>query len=119
LDQIAMIARGQKTIVSGDFNLTVSHWAGSERKSKEQNLAIQRRLADEFGSINCWQEANPEQQPHQTLRWSRDRTIPYHCDGLLMPKSWKPSLLGCDALTGHQWTKLSDHNPVVAVFSDV
>jgi exonuclease III len=117
LDDIALMASGRDIIVGGDFNLSVSHWAGSDRKTKERDLAIQRRLANEFGLINCWQVANPEQQPHQTLRWSRDRTIPYHCDGLFVPNSWKTDLLSCDVLSGDEWNQLSDHNPVVAEFS--
>ena len=117
LDEISLIGRGCDIIVGGDFNLTVSHWASSERKTKEKDLAIQRRLTNEFELINCWQEANPEQQPPQTLRWSGDRTIPYHCDGIFVPKAWKPSLLSCDVLSGDEWNHLSDHNPVVAVFS--
>lgn len=119
LDEISVIAGESKIIIGGDFNLSVSHWAGSERKTKEQDLAIQRRLATEFGLINCWQEANPDQQPQQTLRWSRDRTIPYHCDGLFVPKTWQDRLERCMVLSDDDWTCLSDHNPVVAQFRSV
>jgi len=80
-------------------------------------LAIQARLADEFGLVNCWQAANPDQPLHQTLRWTNDRTIPFHCDGLLVPKAWKDRLVSCIVLSGDEWDRLSDHNPVLACFS--
>jgi endonuclease/exonuclease/phosphatase family metal-dependent hydrolase len=117
LDKIKRIARRRETIIGGDFNITVSNWTGSERPVSKQNLAIQARLADEFGLVNCWQEANPDQLLHQTLRWTGDRTIPYHCDGLFVPKAWKARLRSCSVLAGDEWNRLSDHNPVVACFS--
>lgn len=116
LDTIKEIAAGRDVVIGGDFNLTVSNWANSERPVSKQDLAIQKRLADEFGLLNCWQAANPDQPLHQTLRWTKDRTIPYHCDGLFVPKSWKDRLESCVVLSGEEWNRLSDHNPVVAQF---
>jgi exonuclease III len=117
LDKISRIAGRWEIIIGGDFNLTVSNRTGSERPVSRQALAIQMRLADEFGLLNCWQEANPDQPLHQTLRWTGDRTIPYHCDGLFVPKAWKARLQSCSVLAGEEWNRLSDHNPVVARFS--
>jgi exonuclease III len=117
LDKIKRIAHNREIIIGGDFNLTVSNWHGSERPVSKQNLAIQARLAEEFGLVNCWQEANPDQPLHQTLRWTGNRTIPYHCDGLFVPMTWKDRLQSCSVLAGDEWNRLSDHNPVVACFS--
>ena len=116
LDEIGRIAKRSEIIVGGDFNLTVSHSIESERAVSKQDLAIQARLADEFGLINCWQTANPNHPLPQTLRWTRDRTIPYHCDGLFVPKSWQDRLESCVVLSGDDWNRLSDHNPVIAQF---
>ena len=116
LDEIGRIAIGSEIIVGGDFNLTVSNSVESERLVKQRDLAIQARLADEFGLINCWQSANPNQPLPQTLRWTRDRNIPYHCDGLFVPKSWQDRLESSTVLSGDDWNRLSDHNPVVAQF---
>lgn len=49
LDEISRIAGRREIIIGGDFNLTVSNWTGSERPVSKQDLAIQARLADEFG----------------------------------------------------------------------
>ena len=116
LDEIGSVAGGRKIIIGGDFNLTVSHWSESERPVSKQDLAIQTRLSEEFGLLNCWQAANPNQPLPQTLRWTGNRTIPYHCDGLFVPKSWTVRLGSCVVLAGNDWDRLSDHNPVVAQF---
>jgi endonuclease/exonuclease/phosphatase family metal-dependent hydrolase len=118
LNEIQAVAAGREVIIGGDFNLTVSHWPGPERPTCKQDLAIQARLADEFGLLNCWQAANPDQPLHQTLRWTGDRTIPYHCDGIFVPKSWGERLESCVVLAGDEWNRLSDHNPVVACFGN-
>jgi endonuclease/exonuclease/phosphatase family metal-dependent hydrolase len=117
LDEIKKVAGGREIVIGGDFNLTVSHWPGSERPTCKQDLAIQARLAEEFGLLNCWQEANPDQPLCQTLRWTGDRTIPYHCDGIFVPRRWKDRLQSCVVLAGDEWDRLSDHSPVVACFS--
>jgi endonuclease/exonuclease/phosphatase family metal-dependent hydrolase len=49
LDEIGRMAGRREVIIGGDFNVTVSNWTGSERPVSEQELAIQMRLADEFG----------------------------------------------------------------------
>jgi endonuclease/exonuclease/phosphatase family metal-dependent hydrolase len=116
LDEIKKVAASREVVIGGDFNLTVSHWPGTERPVRMRDLAIQARLADEFGLVNCWQAANPNQPLPQTLRWTGDRTIPYHCDGIFVPKSWKHRLKSCAVLTGDEWDSLSDHNPVLAEF---
>jgi len=61
LDEIGCIANGREMIVGGDFNLTVSHAVETDRPVSKQDLAVQARLVDEFGLINCWQTSNPNQ----------------------------------------------------------
>jgi endonuclease/exonuclease/phosphatase family metal-dependent hydrolase len=116
LDAIQKVARKRAVLIAGDFNVSVSSWPGPERPTGKQDLAIQDRLAEEFGLLNCWQSANPGQPPHQTLRWTGDRTTPYHCDGIFVPRAWAARLVGCAVLAGEEWDRLSDHNPVVAEF---
>jgi hypothetical protein len=40
--------------------------------------------------------------------------VPYHCDGLFVPRSWASRLRSCEAVSSPEWHRLSDHNPVVA-----
>src|SRR5262245_29893191 len=95
LDEIKKVADGREMVIGGDFNWTVSHWPGPDRPTCKRDMAIQARLADEFGLVNCWQAANPDQPLCQTLRWTGNRAIPYHCDGLFVPKAWKDRLKSC------------------------
>jgi endonuclease/exonuclease/phosphatase family metal-dependent hydrolase len=118
LTRIREIAGDLEMLVAGDFNLTFSQSSCSERPVRKRDLAIQARLVDEFGLFNCWQEANPDQPLHQTLRWTRDRATAYHCDGIFVPKSWRDRLQSWVVLSGDDWNSLSDHNPVVAEFRE-
>jgi hypothetical protein len=52
----------------------------------------------------------------QTLRWSGNRSTPYHCDGIFAPRALRDRLLKCEVLAGPPWERLSDHNPVLAEF---
>lgn len=117
LDEMRPFAQGAQLVVGGDFNLTISLACGSESRgttAKEQ--AIQERLRDEFGLVNCWRSANPTAPMAQTLRWSRDPSIAYHIDGLFVPVDWLSHLRGCHVLSDDDWPSLSDHNPVIAEF---
>lgn len=117
LDMVLDHRGGCDVVIGGDFNLTVSERHASEdRVTVKADLNIQARLREEFGVINCWQTANPDTPLVQTLAWVKDKTFPYHCDGLFVPEAWAPRLRACTALTGEVWDKLSDHRPVVAEF---
>jgi len=118
LDEIVRLTVGKDVIIGGDFNLSISHTSRINKPMKTRDAAIQARLAEEFGLMNCWQEANPGRQPAQTLRWTGNRTIPYHCDGIFAPARWRDHLRSCSILSGAEWDHLSDHNPVIATFSD-
>jgi endonuclease/exonuclease/phosphatase family metal-dependent hydrolase len=118
LDEIARLAAGKDVIIGGDFNLSISPVSRADTPMPTRNAAIHARLAEEFGLMNCWQEANPGRQPAQTLRWTGNRTIPYHCDGIFAPARWRKRLQSCCVLSGEEWDQLSDHNPVIATFAD-
>ena len=120
LDAIERAARRagvRDVVVGGDFNVCISarHHSGAPVRSREH--ALQTRLHEEFGLVNAWDWLHPRRQPAQTLRWSGDASVPYHCDGLFVPRSWAPSLRSCVVLSSQRWRARSDHNPVVATFA--
>ena len=88
LDEIARVATGSDLIIGGDFNLSISPERRTEKPLSKRLTALHARLRKEFGLMNCWQEANPGQPPAQTLRWTGNRTIPYHCDGIFVSRRW-------------------------------
>jgi endonuclease/exonuclease/phosphatase family metal-dependent hydrolase len=119
LDRIAPLGRGADLVLGGDFNVVVGHRQPGERiRVSPGERSLLERLAAEFGLISCWQAAHPGRPLAQTLRWSADRTAPYHCDGIFVPVAWSTRLRACRVVTGSRWTALSDHNPVVAEFLD-
>jgi endonuclease/exonuclease/phosphatase family metal-dependent hydrolase len=119
LDAISRAARciGESDIViGGDFNIAISARSHSG-PARACDRAVQQRLHDEFGLINVWDRLHPRRQPAQTLRWTGDRSVPYHCDGLFVPQHWAGSIRRCVVLQSARWSARSDHNPVVATLA--
>ncbi|HEX9109316.1 MAG TPA: hypothetical protein VF832_18870, partial [Longimicrobiales bacterium] len=114
LDVLAAGADAQAWLIGGDFNMTCARRLdGEERRNKPAQLALLERLEGEFGVVNAWQQANPGRPLAQTLRWTTNRITPYHCDGIFLPRAWADASLRAEVVTGGDWDRLSDHNPVV------
>ena len=117
LDMIAAHAGRGDLVIGGDFNVGIGERHASEdRTTSAADRAIQRRLRDEFGLANCWQEANPGSAAGPDPPVVERPAVPYHCDGLFVPRSWLPHLRSCEVVSSPEWDVLSDHNPVVARF---
>jgi endonuclease/exonuclease/phosphatase family metal-dependent hydrolase len=118
LDQIAASSAGADLILGGDFNLVVGYRKPGERiRMTRGEREILERLREDFDLASCWQAAHPNRPLAQTLRWSADRSAPYHCDGIFVPSAWLDRLVSCRVVRGSRWNTLSDHNPVLAQFS--
>jgi len=116
LDRLAPVARGADLVLGGDYNVAAGVRGPLDRvRMGNAERALLARLADDFGLIPCWQAMHPGVALEQTLRWTGNRAIPYHCDGLFVPARWRPRLRSCEIVSGPEWDALSDHNPVVAV----
>jgi len=117
LDRIATLRDGADLILGGDFNVAVGYRQPSERlKIMRGEREILERMTHEFDLVSCWQAANPGKPLAQTLRWMANRSAPYHCDGIFVPSSWLTRLKSCRVVRGSRWSRMSDHNPVVAEF---
>jgi len=123
LTAIENLAGTQNLVIGGDFNLTMGV-QGADRgglvtsDAERQIIDFMRRR---LGLMSAWQAANPNTQLDQTLCWNRDKSIAYHCDGIFVPASWYRYLDWCKVLPGEPgkpWLTLSDHNPVVASFTN-
>lgn len=102
-------------VIGGDFNLALGFRHPNEPLQKNQPK-LMARFRQEFGLMNCWQMANLNQNLPQTLRWSNDKTLPFHCDGIFAPAHWYRYLERSTVVSGSTWDELSDHNPVSASF---
>ncbi len=113
LDGIAAQSAGGDLVIGGDFNLTVAHRApGEERANSRGEQRFLERTEVELGLANAWRAIHPGVPLTQTLRWTRDPVTAYHCDEILVPKSWAACLRSAEVSTGEPWERLSDHNPV-------
>lgn len=101
--------------MGGDFNFrSLGQRTAAERhQTRTDEARVLRRLLDNLDLVNCWQERHPGEPPAQTLRWSGDPGIPYHCDGIFISSRWREVLADCRVLDGDAWRGLSDHNPIV------
>jgi endonuclease/exonuclease/phosphatase family metal-dependent hydrolase len=120
LDAIARACRAmglREVVIGGDFNICVNPRSHTGEPVRARDRAVQQRLHDEFDLINVWDSMHPRMQPVQTLRWSGNAGVPYHCDGLFVPRDWSAALRRCVVLSSQRWRERSDHNPVVATFA--
>jgi len=104
-------------ILAGDFNMTMARRQARETlKNVRAEIDILKRMHDEFGVVNAWQALHPDVDLPQTLRWSNDPKLPFHCDGILVSESLVAGLASaCIVQQGH-WATASDHNPIVVDF---
>ena len=117
IDILGRSPSGRPRIMAGDFNVTVAlrqHF--EDWKNSPGEKRILQRFRDELDLTNAWQAMHPEEPLPQTLRWSRNKTVPYHCDGIFVDSRCGELLRGAVVLDDASWAAISDHNPVVAVF---
>jgi hypothetical protein len=120
LDAIGGAARRaslREIVVGGDFNIGISARGHDGGPARTREHAVQQRLRDEFGLVNAWDALHPRALPAQTLRWTGNPVVPYHCDGLFVPQRWASALRRCVVLRSARWCARSDHNPVVATLA--
>jgi endonuclease/exonuclease/phosphatase family metal-dependent hydrolase len=115
LDFAGALAQGRPLVLAGDFNVAVGlREPGQPIGISRGEEALLQRLGEELGLVPCWQTAHPGEPLARTLRWMhRMDSLPYHCDGVFVPKEWASALQSCTVLEGEEWCALSDHNPVV------
>ena len=102
--------------LAGDFNVAVGMRGPDELvKMSKAERELMNRFCEELNLVPCWQTVHPARPLAQTLRWSGNRTAPYHCDGIFIPRAWRHRIESCDVIAGPEWEQLSDHNPVLAV----
>jgi endonuclease/exonuclease/phosphatase family metal-dependent hydrolase len=117
IDRLKTHARAADLVIGGDFNVAVGfRGAGEPVRMSPAERTVLTRLTAELELFPCWQAHHPDKPLAQTLRWTGNRAAPYHCDGIFAPRSWRDRLQSCEVVSGPDWDRLSDHNPVVAEF---
>ena len=100
--------------IGGDFNFTS---LGERLETESLKTKPEERSALQYfksvGLVPLWHALHPERPLPQTIRWSGDKALPYHCDGFLLPERMVDRAV-CEVLEAPVLTKASDHSPVAA-----
>ena len=110
----ARMPTGAKLLIGGDLNFA----SLGNRQSGEApaTTAAEKRALEKIatmGLVPLWEACHPAKRLPQTLRWSKNRTTPFHCDGFLVHMTHAVDAL-CEVLSSQTIEKSSDHNAVVA-----
>lgn len=100
-------------VIGGDFNCTIGERLADE--PQRNTTAELRALRDwrELGFSVAWRDANPRAPLPQTLRWMKEPTAPYHCDGFLVRNT------SISATTIHDDDVVKRHSDHSVVLCDV
>jgi hypothetical protein len=90
-----------------------------ERLTSEQIRAdkAEPRALQQFrkrGLSIAWRDVHPRRALPQSLRWSGAPTTPFHCDGFLT-RGFTNAAMACNIMCSEGQTRVSDHNPCLAV----
>lgn len=100
-------------VLGGDFNLAVGRRpAGDPIRISPGERSWLEAFEKRLGLISAWQSCHPAEPLAQTLRWRRNPSAAYHCDGFFLPLAWRERLVRALVHAGEPWIRLSDHNPV-------
>jgi endonuclease/exonuclease/phosphatase family metal-dependent hydrolase len=119
LDFAGDLAGGRPLVLAGDFNVAVGmRQPGQVMSITRGERALLQRLTDQLDLVPCWQTAHPGEPLARTLRWMhRMDSLPYHCDGVFVPRAWASALRTCEVIEDEEWCAISDHNPVVVTLA--
>lgn len=119
LEQIKFRWPNTPKIIGGDFNLTAALSSSGSKLGENTGgeLRILRKLKEEMGVTNAWQHLYPGTELPQTLRWSKDKSIPYHCDAIFLDMKFTPHIAQAEVHKDGEWGLLSDHNPIFVTLS--
>lgn len=114
LDAIAKRRDGTPLILAGDFNITTARrHPAEELKNTKGEIRLLDRLRNEFGLHNASQALHPDAALPQTLRWTKNPQMPYHCDAVFVSGSHLAHLETATVERTGLWSSMSDHFPVV------
>lgn len=111
------IANLQNTIIVGDFNSNV-RWDEWDRWWNHSDVV---RELNEIGTVSLYHEAMIEEQgkeTHPTFYLHRNLNKAYHIDYCFAPKIFKQILTELKIGQYEEWSKISDHMPMILTFRE-
>jgi len=108
---------GHPVVLAGDLNSN-KIW---DAKREVGNHTAVVKLLEERGLVSTYHEHFDEPQggeSRRTLSMFRHADKPYHIDYIFIPRVWLSRLTKVEVGEYSQWSKLSDHCPLVAELRD-
>ena len=112
------LIRDNPTIVIGDFNSNVI-WDYKKHKLGNHSLVVEA-LEDKgvFSTYHSYHNQIQGKEKHPTLYMYRHKNKPYHIDYCFASSNFIDKLENVEIGTHQEWTKYSDHNPLIVTFKD-
>jgi exonuclease III len=112
------LIRDNPTIVIGDFNSNVI-WDYKKHKLGNHSLVVEA-LEDKgiFSTYHSYHNQIQGKEKHPTLYMYRHKNKPYHIDYCFASSNFIDKLENVEIGTHEEWTKYSDHNPLIVTFKD-
>ncbi len=109
---VARVPVSSTLIIGGDFNFSLGEPVDGDPRAPSAGERATIAAFRAQGFSIAWRDVHRDKPLAQTLRWMREPTTPYHCDGFLV-RGKAVSLVSCDVLDDASLTAHSDHNPVL------
>ena len=112
------LIRDNPTIVIGDFN---SNTIWDYKKHRLGNHSLVVEALEEKGVFSTYHSHHKQVQgkeEHPTLYMYRHKDKPYHIDYCFASSKFIDKLENVEVGKHEEWTKYSDHNPVIVTFND-
>jgi hypothetical protein len=105
-------------VIGGDFNFkSLGERLPSESLQCDDGEVEALQEFRTRGFSVAWRDVHPRRALPQTLRWSREPTTPFHCDGFLIRGCVTVSMK-CEVICSDSEARFSDHNPVILQLPD-
>ncbi|MEP7363638.1 MAG: endonuclease/exonuclease/phosphatase family protein [Acidobacteriota bacterium] len=107
------IFRQLPAVFAGDFNSNAI-WDSSHRNGRNHTglVKLLSELGLESGYHAFYQEEHGK-ETQATFDFRKSPAKPFHIDYCFVPKGWLPALRGVEIGTYQDWTKHSDHRPLL------
>lgn len=109
--------RRQDTILTGDFNSN-KQWDTTPRVGNHSSVVDALVTADIFSVYHEYFGEQHGEESQDTFFLYRKQDKAYHLDYCFAPRTWIERVSAVSVGTYAEWSKVSDHSPVFAEFSD-
>lgn len=109
------ILKNENSVLAGDFNSNII-WDKLHRKSNHSMVVEKLESLNIFSTYHTHLKLLPGAEKHPTYFMYRHQSRPYHLDYCFASLTFINKLKKVEIGTYEEWSKHSDHNPVIVTF---